>query len=99
MTVMGWPLPLGFQDVRGALFMDIAGANYHNFPNAPNQAFKPFTRAPNGLFRMDDLQGAYGLGIRTNIGFFLLQFDIAWTTDLYRSAHKPKYYISLGAEF
>lgn len=91
--LMGWPLPIGFQDIRGALFADLAGAQYRG------EHFRAFVRAPNGFYKLQDLRMAFGFGMRANIGFLVLQFDIGWPTDLYATAHSPRYYWSLGAEF
>ncbi|MBU1637145.1 hypothetical protein KKC97_05705, partial [bacterium] len=51
-----------------------------------------------GARRLSDVQTAYGLGTRMNLGFFLLQWDIAWSTDGVDTS-KPRYYFSLGAEY
>jgi hypothetical protein len=36
--------------------------------------------------------------LKAHLGFLLLRFDVAWKTDLQRTA-KPQYYFSLGTEF
>jgi len=95
--ILGWPLPLGVQNVRGALFTDLGAAwngklgKYERF-----RAFKNSTGFPREL---DNLMMGYGFGSRANFGFLLLRFDVAWTSDLEHSSSKPKYYFSLGTEF
>ncbi|MDZ7291465.1 MAG: BamA/TamA family outer membrane protein [candidate division KSB1 bacterium] len=95
--ILGWPLPIGLQNVRGALFTDIGAAwegklgKYERF-----RAFKKNSGFPPDL---NDLLMGYGFGSRANLGFLLLRFDVAWTTDLYTSSSKPRYYFSLGTEF
>ena len=95
--ILGWPLPIGLQNVRGALFTDLGAAwqgklgEYERF-----QAFKGGTGFPPEL---NDLLMGYGLGSRANLGFLLLRFDVAWTTDLEHSSSRPRYYFSLGTEF
>jgi Tol biopolymer transport system component len=95
--ILGWPLPLGLQNVRGALFTDLGAAwegklgKFENF-----RAFNSSSGFPPGLH---DLLMGYGFGSRANLGFLLLRFDIAWKTDLQNSSSKPRYYFSLGTEF
>ncbi|MDZ7295701.1 MAG: BamA/TamA family outer membrane protein, partial [candidate division KSB1 bacterium] len=91
--LMGWPLPIGFEDIRGALFVDVAGARYRG------ERFVAFTRSPSGFYKLEDLKMAFGFGMRANIGFLVLQFDVGWPTDLYATSSSPRYYWSLGAEF
>ncbi|MBN1155235.1 PD40 domain-containing protein [candidate division KSB1 bacterium] len=89
--ILGWPLPLGLSNIRGALFMDTGSA-------WDNDDFDPFTFSP-GKVQLNDLFMGYGIGARLNLGFFLLRFDVAWTTDFIDHSPKPKYYFSLGPEF
>ena len=91
--VLGWPLSIGLTNVRGALFADIGGAWYDD------TKFKPFRIRSNGYPVLNDLIMGYGFGSRANLGFLLMRFDVAWPTDGYRSSPKPRYYLSLGAEF
>lgn len=91
--VMGWPLPVGIHNVRGAFFLDLGSAW------DTNKSFKPISSA-NGLPKLEDLKAGYGLGARINLGFAILRFDTAWRTDLtQKSPGDPRYYLSLGAEF
>jgi len=85
-------LPIGFQDVRGALFMDV-GSAWNN-----NKAFKPIGTNSGGSAQLKDLAAGYGFGVRMNLGYFILRYDLAWATDLVSSKH-PINYFSLGAEF
>jgi hypothetical protein len=90
---MGFPLPLYLWNVRGALFADM-GLAWDK-----GDSFKPFKKSPSGFLRTDELFMSYGLGARMNMGWFVLQFDLAWPTDLYRSSSSPHILWSLGAEF
>jgi Tol biopolymer transport system component len=91
--VLGWPLPIGFQDIRGALFTDIGTAWSKNEP------FRIFREEPEmGWIQLQDVLMGYGLGIRMNMGSFVFMLDIAWPTDLARSG-STRYYFSLGAEW
>lgn len=94
--ILGWPLPIGFQNIRGVLFSDIGTAW------EKDDAFKPATTTGNGLLQLQDLMMGYGLGMRTNLGMFIFMVDVAWTTDLTSEntkKSKAKYYLSLGIDF
>ncbi len=86
----GWPLPLYFRSIRGAIFTDI-GAVWED------DNLRITEKTPDGN-RLRDLQVGYGFGPRLRLGFFLLQWDVAWRTD-FLDTEKPSYYFSLGAEF
>jgi len=88
---MGWPLPITLGDVRGALFTDIGAAWF-------NDSFRITSVDDDGTRRLHDLQAAYGFGWRSNLGFLLLRWDVAWSTDGVDTS-KPRYYFSLGAEY
>ncbi|MCB1058683.1 MAG: PD40 domain-containing protein [Calditrichaeota bacterium] len=88
---MGWPLPLALADVRGALFTDVGAAWF-------NDSFRLTSVGEDGNRRLHDLQAAYGFGWRSNLGFLLLRWDVAWSTDGVDTS-KPRYYFSLGAEY
>ncbi len=94
--ILGWPLPLGFQNVRGAIFTDIGGAWQGKL--GEYERFKPFRKSGAFLPEFEDLMMGYGFGPRANLGFLLLRFDIAWRSNLHRSSSKPSYYFSLGTE-
>jgi len=93
--IMGWPLPLGFQNIRGVIFMDMGSAW------SKEDAWKPFKSNKMGLgsFQLNDIQAGFGFGARLNFGFILLKYDAAWQTDIASTAPKPIHYFSLGAEF
>ncbi|MBK6909790.1 MAG: PD40 domain-containing protein [bacterium] len=88
---MGWPLPLTLVDVRGALFADVGAAWF-------DDAFRLTSVDASGTRRLHDLQSAYGFGWRSNLGFLLLRWDVAWSTDGVDTS-KPRYFFSLGAEY
>lgn len=86
-----FPLPLGFQNVRGALFTDIGSAW-----NGSN--FRAFGRNKNGERVFQDVVAGFGWGLRTPFLIGLLRLDQAWSTDL-AGVSKPKWYISFGLDF
>ena len=94
--ILGWPLPLGVVNVRGALFSDIGTAWYKGEEKDLDLIHGRDLRLPQ---LGDDMVMGYGLGARAFVGFFLLRFDAAWKTDLVSNSAKPQYYFSLGAEF
>ena len=89
---MGWPLPIGFQNIRGALFADIGSAWYGN-------DFQGISGSSGWKPELNDIFLGYGIGARMNLGFLLLRFDIAWSTDVANYTDGPYYYFSLGPEF
>lgn len=93
--ILGWPLPLGFQNIRGVVFMDVGSAWY------ADEKWDPVSTESLGLFRLNDEQAAagFGFGARLNIGYFLLKYDVAWKTDFASTAKTPVHYFTFGAEF
>ena len=93
--ILGWPLPLGFQNIRGAIFLDM-GSAWEN-----NKDFQPFQSndAAGGFPKLKDIHAGYGVGARMNIGFLVLRYDVAWKTDFASTVPKPVHYVTLGAEF
>ena len=89
--ILGWPLPFGFQNIRGSVFMDVGSAW------DDDKRWQPFGSGSTG-FKLNDLKAGFGFGARMNMGFFLLKYDMAWGTDFDRTS-KPIHYFTLGAEF
>ncbi len=90
---MGFPLPLEFWNVGGALFTDM-GVAWDKGDDV-----KLFTRAPNGFIETRDVFASMGFGVRLNLGFFLLRMDMAWPTTFYKTSSEPRILWSLGADF
>ncbi len=88
---MRFPLPLVISRVVGAIFTDIGSAWY-------NDDFKGGT-STNGHNHLQDIHTGFGLGMRANLGFVVLRYDLAWSTDFYHVSDKPSYYVSFGADF
>jgi Tol biopolymer transport system component len=91
--ILGWPLPLGFQNIRGALFMDV-GSAWQN-----DKAWKPFSDGDFTLPKLNDLKGGVGFGVRMNLGYFILRYDYAKATDFTSTFGSPVHYFSFGAEY
>ncbi len=84
-------LPLGFQNIQGVLFTDI-GTVWSD--NKKLQLFHDV----NGSLATKDLLVGMGIGTRVFFLYFPLKFDVAWSYDMQHFS-KPKYYISIGADF
>jgi len=91
--ILGWPLPIGFQNIRGVIFLDV-GSAWDN-----TRSWQPFSSGSLGLPKLKDMEGGYGFGARLNLGFLLLKYDLAWSTNSAVNKGKPIHYFSLGAEF
>jgi Tol biopolymer transport system component len=89
-------LPANFDWLSAAAYYDAAAAWGIDAPGYSKETFQPFTSA--GGFGLKDLKSALGIGARVNLGYFLLQFDIAWPTDL-QSFSKPVKLFSIGTYF
>lgn len=86
-----FPLPLGFQNVRGAVFTDIGSAWTGN-------NFRAFSTNDKGDRVLEDILAGFGWGLRTPFLIGLLRIDQAWSTDL-SQVSKPKWYVSFGIDF
>jgi Tol biopolymer transport system component len=94
--ILGWPLPLGFQNIRGTLFTDMGAAWQGKWGRY--EYFQPFKKSGSAVPELVDLAMGYGLGARANLGFLLLRWDVAWSTNLHRSSSRPLHYFSVGTE-
>ena len=85
-------LPLFFSNIIGTAFVDVGSAwnKSHDL--------KFFERDKMGNVVSKDLLMGTGVGARVFFLYFLLKFDMAWAYDVH-SFSKPKFYISLGADF
>ena len=84
---IAFPLPLYFHNIRGSAFLD-AGSIWDDN--------KDLMLVKDNI--LNDLKVGMGFGPRLNLGYFILKFDVAWSTDL-ETFSKPVYYISLMEDF
>lgn len=84
-------LPLAFQNIQGVAFLDV-GTVWSN-----NKTLQLFQER-NGSIATKDLLVGMGLGTRVFFLYFPLKFDVAWSYD-FQGFSRPKYYISVGADF
>jgi outer membrane protein assembly factor BamA len=88
-------MPPSFDFLSAAMFYDVAAAWGVDIPGYSKKSFQPF--ASGGSLK--DLQSAVGIGARLNLGYFLLQYDVAWPTDLKNFSSKPVTMFSIGTFF
>jgi WD40 repeat protein len=88
--------PASYDFLSSAIFFDAAGAWGIDVPGYTSEKFHPFTN--DGGFRLKDLKSALGISFRFNIGYFLLQYNIAWPTDL-QNFGSPIKKFSIGTFF
>jgi hypothetical protein len=86
------PLPIGLQSIGGVMFFD-AGAAWNK-----ERDFVAFTHDERGNLITRDLLLGMGTGARIYFLAFLVRFDVAWAWNI-DGFSKPKYYLSLGADF
>ncbi len=88
--IFGFPGRWGFGNIAGSLFFDVGAA----WDGSDLRAFK---KDVNGL-QFEDLKGDFGFGTHFYFGFFLLNFQLAWQTDL-RSVDHSQFHFFLGPSF
>ncbi len=89
-------LPAKLDFLSAAAYYDAAAAWGIDIPGFSKETFQPF--ATEGGFGLKDLNSAVGVGARLNLGYFLLQYDVAWPTDL-RNFSQPVQQFSIGTFF
>jgi Tol biopolymer transport system component len=88
--LMRFPIPIAISRVTGALFWDFGAAwDDGNFKGGSSE----------GGGHLQDIKSGFGFGMRANLGFLLLRYDLAWSTDYQDVSDKPTSYFSLGADF
>ena len=88
------PLPLLFQQVSGAFFVDV-GSTW----NDEDIKFRLFQKTDDDKTALgNDILASIGWGIRFYSPIGLLRIDAAWNTDL-RNYSSPQYLFSLGTNF
>jgi outer membrane protein assembly factor BamA len=87
-----FPLPLGFQNIQGVGFFD-AGTAWTEDKN-----WRFTDKKANGDRYLRDITTGFGYGLRINLYFLLLKFDVAFRTD-FDDISKPIHYYSIGLDF
>ncbi len=85
-------LPILFRNILGVAFID-AGTAW-----TKDKELKLFGRNDKGNIITQDLLMGTGVGARVFFLYFLVRFDVAWAYSV-DGFTKPKFYLSLGADF
>jgi Tol biopolymer transport system component len=85
-------LPILFSNIIGAAFIDV-GSAWND-----NKDLRFFERNLEGNVVSKDLLMGTGVGARVFFLYFLLKFDVAWSYTV-DNFSRPKFYLSLGADF
>ena len=86
------PLPILFSNIRGVAFWDM-GSAWNS-----NHDLRFFQKNKFNNVVSNDLLAGTGVGARIFFLYFLVRFDVAWAYN-FNSFSRPKFYISLGADF
>ncbi len=94
---LGFPLKVIFGNIQGHAFLDVGAAwdGRNEFSN--NSVFEdkygdlPSYASP--------IISSIGLGMKINLGYFLVRFDTAWDYTPGHGTSRPQYYISLGPDW
>ncbi|MBN1984147.1 MAG: PD40 domain-containing protein [Chitinivibrionales bacterium] len=81
-----WPLPIVLRYINGAIFIDMGNA----WDPQDEQTTLPLPK---------NIYGGVGYGLRTNLGIFVLRYDIAWQTNWRRYLRNAHHYVSIGTEY
>ncbi len=88
--IFGWPGRWGFTNIGGTLFFD-GGAVWDK------DDIEPFNRDSDSL-EFQDIKGDFGFGTYFNLGYFLLNMQFAWPTNLH-STGESMFHIWFGPTF
>ena len=94
---LGFPLKVIFGNIQGHAFLDVGAAwdDRKEFTNHSVLTDKygdlPSYASP--------IISSFGLGMKINLGYFLVRFDAAWDYTPGQTTSRPQYYISLGPDW
>ena len=93
---LGFPLKLVLGNIRGHAFMDV-GAAWDNYSEFSSNMW-PDKYGPNNSGNFSPWVVTSGLGVKINLGYFLLRIESVW--DKNPSGYsKPQWYLSLGPDW
>ncbi|HKW13710.1 MAG TPA: BamA/TamA family outer membrane protein [Candidatus Krumholzibacteria bacterium] len=87
--IFGWPGRWGFSNIGANLFFDIGNTWVDRWP-------KIFT---GNRLQLDDAKADMGFGIFMDVGFFLMNLQFAWPTDLEHVDQTMKFHFAIGPTF
>ena len=88
--IIGFPGRWGLGNIGGKVFFD-AGATWNK------NELKPIRKDVNGL-QFRDVLGDFGFGVHFYMGYFLLNFQVAWQTDM-REVYASHFTFFMGPTF
>ncbi len=89
--IFGWPGRWGFTNIGGTAFFDVGSAFDGDVRNPINIS--------GSSLRLDDSHADVGFGVYMYVGYFLMSFQFAWPTDLYRFDNDMQFHWYLGPTF
>jgi len=87
--IFGWPGRWGFTNIGGTLFYDVGAVWDKDY-------IDPFV--PDGGIQFQDLRGDFGFGTYLNLGYFMINLQFAWPTDMKRTGEN-EFYVWFGPTF
>ncbi|MEE9573684.1 MAG: hypothetical protein V3W20_11590 [Candidatus Neomarinimicrobiota bacterium] len=94
---LGFPLKVIFGNIQGHAFFDVGAAwdDRNEFSNHSVLTDK-YGELPEYA---SPVISSFGLGMKINLGYFLVRFDTAWDYTPGHGTSRPQYYISLGPDW
>jgi len=94
---LGFPLKVILGNIQGHAFLDV-GTAWDD-----NSEFTNHSKLTEKYGELPDFASpiisSIGLGLKINLGYFLLRFDTAWDYTPGHRSSRPQYYISLGPDW
>jgi len=88
--IVGWPGRWGLGNIGGKVFFDMGAA-------WTRDDISPFRDGVSGV-QFDDMLGDFGVGVHFYMAYFLLNFQLAWQTDL-REVYANHFTFFIGPGF
>ncbi len=94
---LGFPLKMIFGNIQGHAFLDV-GAAWDSSSEFSDHAVltNKYGDLPSYA---SPIISSFGLGMKINLGYFLLRLDTAWDYTPGHGTSRPQYYISLGPDW
>ena len=93
----GWPFSWAIGGIRGIIFADLGTTWSEEQFNSDNRYY--LLRREGNRVSLNDVKGSIGLGLRLQLGFFSLDFDVARRTDLASIDPDTMFHFGLGQAF
>ncbi|MBU0528192.1 hypothetical protein KKF86_00310 [bacterium] len=95
---LGFPLKVIFGNIQGHAFLDVGAAwdERSEFSNDSELFVEKYGVLPEYA---SPIISSIGLGMKINLGYFLIRFDTAWDYTPGHGTSRPQYYISLGPDW